>query len=442
MPLYKGKPGRDQAASYPQAFRAPPRVFRAAARLMLANCGDWGQCCRPGVPSRPPGEGFSHLKTVSLNGVVKAMRVTVERNDFLKALGHVQSVVERRNTVPILSNVLVQAKDGVLRLTATDLDMEVVETARKANIAEDGAATAPAHLLHDIVRKLPDGAELRLEQPDEGRLAIITGRSRFMLPALPPQDFPDMKAGEMTHEFAISPDDLKFLIERTRFAISTEETRYYLNGIYFHHVEEGNLLRAVATDGHRLARAEAEAPAGCEGMPGIIVPRKTVLELVKLIDAAEDDIGVAMSDSKIRFSIDGVVLTSKLIDGNFPDYERVIPTANDKRLEVDTRLFAQAVDRVSTVSSEKGRAVKLAISEDRLVLSVNNPEAGSAEEELACSYDAEPVEIGFNARYLLDITGQFEGDTTLFLLNDGGSPTIMRDAGGERAIYVLMPMRV
>ena len=370
------------------------------------------------------------------------MRVTVERNDLLKALGHVQSVVERRNTVPILSNVLVQASDGGLRLTATDLDMEVVETAHGANIAEEGAATAPAHLLHDIVRKLPDGAELRLEQPDEGRLAIITGRSRFMLPALPPQDFPDMTAGEMTHEFSIPPQDLKFLIERTRFAISTEETRYYLNGIYFHHVEEDNLLRAVATDGHRLARAEVEAPAGCEGMPGIIVPRKTVLELVKLIDAADGDIGVSMSEAKIRFSIDGVVLTSKLIDGNFPDYERVIPTANDKRLEVDTRLFAQAVDRVSTVSSEKGRAVKLAMADDRLVLSVNNPEAGSAEEELACSFSGEPVEIGFNARYLLDITGQFEGDTTLFLLNDGGSPAIMRDAGGENAIYVLMPMRV
>ena len=374
-------------------------------------------------------------------GFVNGMQATVERNDLLTALGHVQSVVERRNTIPILSNVLVQAADGALRLTATDLDMEVVETARAA-ISEDGAATAPAHLLHDIVRKLPDGAQLRLEQPDEGRLAIIAGRSRFMLPALPPQDFPDLAAGEPTHEFAIEPEDLKFLIESTRFAISTEETRYYLNGIYFHHVEEGGLLRAVATDGHRLARAGVSAPSGCEGMPGIIVPRKTVLELVKLIDAADGPIAVSMSEAKIRFAIDGVLLTSKLIDGNFPDYERVIPQANDRRLEVDTRLFAQAVDRVSTVSSEKGRAVKLAISEDRIMLSVNNPEAGSAEEELAASYSSEPVEIGFNSRYLLDITGQFSGDTTLFLLNDGGSPTIMRDAADERAIYVLMPMRV
>jgi len=202
------------------------------------------------------------------------------------------------------------------------------------------------------------------------------------------------------------------------------------------------MLRAVATDGHRLARAEIPAPEGCQDMPGIIVPRKTVLELVKLIDAADGDISVALSETKIRFAIDGVLLTSKLIDGNFPDYERVIPVANERRLEVDTRLFAQAVDRVSTVSSEKGRAVKLAISQDRLVLSVNNPEAGSAEEELACGYSAEPMEIGFNSKYLLDITGQFEGDTTLFLLNDSASPTIMRDMADERAIYVLMPMRV
>ncbi len=371
------------------------------------------------------------------------MRVTIERNDLLKALGHVQSVVERRNTIPILSNVLVQARDGLVYLTATDLDMEVVEKA-PAGIAEEGAATAPAHLLYDIVRKLPDGAQLQIEQPDEGRLAILAGRSRFMLPALPAQEFPDLAAGDMSHEFVIAPGDLKFLIERTRFAISTEETRYYLNGIYFHHVEgEGaGMLRGVATDGHRLARAEVSAPEAAAGMPGIIVPRKTVLELVKLLDVADEDIKVSLSDTKIRFAIDGVTLTSKLIDGNFPDYERVIPTANDKVLEVDTRLFAQAVDRVSTVSSEKGRAVKLAIGEDRVILSVNNPEAGSAEEEVAASYDREPMEIGFNSRYLMDITGQFEGDTALFLLNDGASPTIMRDKADERAIYVLMPMRV
>ena len=371
------------------------------------------------------------------------MRVTVDRNAFLRALGHVQSVVERRNTVPILSNVLVQARGDGVKLTATDLDMEVVEDVA-ATVLEEGAATAPAHLLHDIVRKLPDGAELRMELPDEARVAIVSGRSRFLLPSLPPEDFPDLAAGEPSHTFRIAPADLGHLIEHTRFAISTEETRYYLNGIYFHHLNtgDGDVLRAVATDGHRLARVEMPAPEGVAGMPGIIVPRKTVLELVRLLDAASDDVEVALSEAKIRFAIDGVLLTSKLIDGTFPDYERVIPTANERRLEVDTKLFAQAVDRVSTVSSEKGRAVKLSLSPDRLVLSVNNPEAGSAEEELAASYDGEPMEIGFNARYLLEITAQIGGDTTLFELNDPASPTVMRDVEDTRAIYVLMPMRV
>ena len=367
------------------------------------------------------------------------MDITVERDALLKALGHVQSVVERRTTIPILSNVLLQAEGDTVRLTATDLDMEVVETA-PASIATGGAITAPAHLFHDIVRKLPDGAQLRIEQPDEGRIALIADRARFMLPVLPASDFPDLSAGEASHTFFIAADDLKYLVEHTRFAISTEETRYYLNGIYLHTVDD--TLRTVATDGHRLARAELPAPDGAAGMPGIIVPRKTVQELGRLIEAADDAIEVALSDSRIRFRLDGVVLTSKLIDGTFPDYERVIPAANDRRLEVDTRLFAQAVDRVSTVSAEKGRAVKLSITPGRLVLSVNNPEAGSAEEELAADFEGEPLEIGFNAKYLMEITSRIDGDTTLFLLNDAASPTIVRESDGEQVIYVLMPMRV
>jgi DNA polymerase-3 subunit beta len=372
------------------------------------------------------------------------MRVTIERSAFLRSLNHVQSVVERRNTIPILSNVLIQAAKGSLRLTATDLDIEVVETVA-AEIARDGAATAPAHILYDIVRKVPDGAQLEVEQgPDEGRLAISAGRSRFSLQALPPQDFPDLAAGEMTHHFTMPSADLKTLVEKTRFAISTEETRYYLNGIYLHDVasSEAPLIRAVATDGHRLAQVQFSRPDGAKGMPGIIVPRKTVLELTKLIEAAEGEVEIALSPSKIRFGIDGLTLTSKLIDGTFPDYERVIPRGNDKTLQVDTRLFTQAVDRVSTVSSEKGRAVKLNISAEKIVLTVNNPDSGSAEEELSASYNADPLDIGFNSRYLLDIVGQFKGDTANFDFADAGSPTIIRDPADGSALYVLMPMRV
>jgi len=370
------------------------------------------------------------------------MRVTIERSAFLRALNHVQSVVERRNTIPILSNVLLQATGGELKLTATDLDIEIVESV-SAMVASPGSATVPAHMLYDIVRKLPEGAQLDLDQgADAARVNVFAGRSRFSLQALPPEDFPDIATGDFPNSFTISAADLRGLIEKTRFAISTEETRYYLNGIYFHEVAAGNLLRAVATDGHRLAQAQIARPDGAKGMPGVIVPRKTVLEVVKLLEGVDGDVEVSLSASKIRFAAGDLVLTSKLIDGTFPDYERVIPRHNDKILEIDARTFAAAVDRVSTISMEKGRAVKLHMSGGKLVLSVNNPDSGSAEEELACSYDADPIDIGFNSRYLLDVAGQVKSDGIVFNLADAGSPTIIRDPGDERALYVLMPMRV
>ncbi|MCA3553977.1 DNA polymerase III subunit beta [Aestuariivirga sp.] len=370
------------------------------------------------------------------------MRVTIERSAFLKALTHVQSVVERRNTIPILSNVLLQAGDGRLKLTATDLDIEIVESV-PAETARSGAATVPAHMLYDIVRKLPDGAQLELEQAGDGqRVSIFAGRSRFALQALPHEDFPDLAAGDFTHTFAISAADLRGLIEKTRFAISTEETRYYLNGIYFHDVAADSLLRAVATDGHRLAQAQIARPDGARGMPGVIVPRKTVLEVVKLFEGIDGAVDVSLSAAKIRFAAGDLVLTSKLIDGTFPDYERVIPRNNDKKLELDTRAFAAAVDRVSTISQEKGRAVKLAIAANKVVLTVNNPDSGSAEEEVACSYDADPLDIGFNSRYLLDVASQMKSDGLELQLSDAGSPTILRDPNDEQVLYVLMPMRV
>jgi len=377
-----------------------------------------------------------------IDGDLLLMRVTIERSAFLRALNHVQSVVERRNTIPILSNVLLQATGGELKLTATDLDIEIVESV-SAMVASPGSATVPAHMLYDIVRKLPEGAQLDLDQgADAARVNVFAGRSRFSLQALPPEDFPDIATGDFPNSFTISAADLRGLIEKTRFAISTEETRYYLNGIYFHEVAAGNLLRAVATDGHRLAQAQIARPDGAKGMPGVIVPRKTVLEVVKLLEGVDGDVEVSLSASKIRFAAGDLVLTSKLIDGTFPDYERVIPRHNDKILEIDARTFAAAVDRVSTISMEKGRAVKLHMSGGKLVLSVNNPDSGSAEEELACSYDADPIDIGFNSRYLLDVAGQVKSDGIVFNLADAGSPTIIRDPGDERALYVLMPMRV
>ena len=373
------------------------------------------------------------------------MRVTVERAALLRSLGHVHRVVERRNTIPILSNVLLRASPSGLQLKATDLDIEVTEMV-PADVTDPGAITVPAHVIYDIVRKLPDGAQVSLETTgDTGQMTIRSGRSRFALGALPEADFPDLAAGELPHSFSIGAQDLKRLIDKTQFAISTEETRYYLNGIYLHTIEadEGLKLRAVATDGHRLARVEMAAPQGSQGMPGIIVPRKAVAEIQKLVDDGGEQIAIEISAAKIRLSFEsGVILISKLIDGTFPDYQRVIPTGNEKRLTVERDEFARAVDRVSTISSERGRAVKLAMSEGRLALSVNNPDSGSATEELDVDYGASNLDIGFNARYLLDITGQLEGDTALFKLADPGSPTIIQDRDGAAALYVLMPMRV
>jgi DNA polymerase III subunit beta len=372
------------------------------------------------------------------------MRITLERSNLLKSLNHVHRVVERRNTIPILSNVLLRSDGASLDMKATDLDLEITE-ATPAQVEQAGATTVPAHLLYDIVRKLSDGSEVALATNADGSsMTVTSGRSKFSLQCLPQSDFPDLTAGSFSHTFRLKATDLKMLIDRTQFAISTEETRYYLNGIFIHTIESnGQLkLRAVATDGHRLARADVEAPSGSEGMPGIIIPRKTVGELQKLVDNPDLVVTVEVSDAKIRFTIGSIVLTSKLIDGTFPDYQRVIPTGNDKELKIDCQSFAQAVDRVSTISSERGRAVKLALGEGQLTLTVNNPDAGSATEELAVGYESDPLEIGFNAKYLLDITSQLSGTEAVFMLADPGSPTLVRDLAGDDALYVLMPMRV
>ncbi len=383
------------------------------------------------------------------------MRLAIERAALLKALQHVTSVVERRVTIPILSNVYVAAREGVLRLKATDLDIEVSETIAATTDAP-GETTVSAHMLHDIVRKLPEGTQVTLAMDESGgHVNLSAGPARFQLACLPGTDFPDIASDEMTHRFSLPASALRKMIERTRFAISTEETRYYLNGIYFHTIttDGGEKLCAVATDGHRLAKTEYPLPEGAKGMPGVIIPRKTVAEVFKLLGDRSAPVQVELSGAKIRFVFDAsaeeeaagpesVVLTSKLIDGTFPDYGRVIPLNNDKAMTVDRNAFAAATDRVSTLSSEKGRAVKLNIADNKLVLSVNNPDAGSAEEDIPVEYQGDPLEIGFNARYLLDICAQIESDKAVFRLADASAPTLVTDASDEAALYVLMPMRV
>ena len=374
------------------------------------------------------------------------MKFKADRATLLKALGHIQSVAEKRNTIPILANVLLRVKDGVLSLTATDMEIAVVEQVAAAT-SRNGATTAPAATIYDIVRKLPDGADIELDQPTaDAPLGLRAGRYVTSLVTLPVEDFPSMTAGTLPHHFHLSALSLRGLIDRTRFAISTEETRYYLNGIYLHGAEadDGRVLRAVATDGHRLARVEEPLPEGAGGMPGVIVPRKTVAELRKLLDEAQGEVAVGLSDTRIQFEVGTITLTSKLIDGTFPDYERVIPRDNDKVLSVGRHDFANAVGRVAAISSERSRPVKMTLSRDLLVLSAASPDQGTATEELdndQVKYSAGPLEIGFQARYLTDITDQIAEEVE-FHFSDGAAPTIVHDAKDRSALYVLMPMRV
>ncbi|MBB5515456.1 DNA polymerase-3 subunit beta [Rubricella aquisinus] len=372
------------------------------------------------------------------------MKVSIERGDLLKALGRAQSVVERRNTIPILANVLIEADGDAIHLRATDLDIEVLDKA-PAMVERAGATTVAAHTLHEIVKKLPDGATVSLiANAETGRLEVHAGRSNFSLATLPRDDFPVMGTADYPCNFSIKAPVLRRLFDKAKFAVSTEETRYYLNGVYMHAADgpNGATLRCVATDGHRLARIDADLPDGADTLPGVIVPRKTVGELGKLLSDDDMIIAVSVSETKVRFATPDITLTSKVIDGTFPDYTRVIPKDNPNRLEVDAKEFASAVDRVSTVSSERSRAVKMALDEDRLILSVNAPDMGAADEEIAVAYDADRLEIGFNAKYLIEIAGQVDRENAVFHFNTSGDPTLVREGDDESAIYVVMPMRV
>ena len=372
------------------------------------------------------------------------MKLSIERNILLKAVSHAQSVVERRNTIPILANVLIEAEDDKVQFRATDLDVEIVDRAQ-AKVDRPGSTTVSAVLLHEIARKLPDGALIELTSDTaSSRLTVEAGRSNFSLATLPKEDFPIMASSEYAANFSAKSGDLRRLFDKSRFAISTEETRYYLNGVYMHSAtfENSKVLRCVATDGHRLARVDTGLPEGAEELPGVIIPRKTVAEIRKFLDDDEVEIAVSVSETKVRFATPDITLTSKVIEGTFPDYTRVIPASNEKKLEVDADEFAKAVDRVSTVSSERSRAVKLSLEDDQLTLIVNSPDSGAAEEQVAVAYSDERLEIGFNAKYLLEISGQIDKENAIFMFNSSGDPVLIREGNDLSAVYVVMPMRV
>jgi len=374
------------------------------------------------------------------------MDVVANRVNLLRTLQFAQGVVERKSTVPILGNVLISAEENTLRIRATDLDIEAVLLV-EAEVRKQGETTVSAAIFLDILRKLSaDYVEIKEVSQS---LHILSGSSKFTLLVMPSEQFPKISSDSFDTEFEIEAKSLCRLIDKTRFAMLLDETRFYLNGIFLHvNEDEGGsmLLRAVATDAHRMACVGVPLPQGAEGMPAVIVPRKTVIELRRLLDSLDKNVKVEVASSKIRFSCNNFTLTSKLVDGRFPDYKSVIPAKEGGCLELHARKLLEAVDRVSVLSSDKTRLVKMTIGtakqNNNIIISVDNPESGSAEEEVEAVYSGEPMDISFNSKYLIDIAAQLGDHTSMIYLRGKNSAALVIDSQDENSVYVIMPMRV
>ena len=384
--------------------------------------------------------------------VEKTMQITIERTALLGALHHAQSVVERRNTIPILSNVMLEARDDQLFLTATDMDLTLEEKI-DATVMQAGQVTLDTHLFYDIVKKLPEGSEIKLDySAQDQRCDLSAGDAQFTFPTLPADDFPKIRSDDLGTPIELRADYFRALIERTRFAMSNEETRYYLNGIYFEifSEEKGTGLRAVATDGHRLAKCDIHLNDVGEAKEGVIFPRKAVNEFYKALDGVTGLIHLTLSSNKVRLQIDDLRMTSKLIDGTFPDYMRVIPKNNSQQLSFDAKEIGQAVDLVSAISSERSKGISMSLESSSMVVGSSASERGKGQKSVSANFSGQPMSIGFNARYLKDVLDQFDGQDCTFLLHDHAEPVridMRRKMAGEGAIeshatFVLMPMRV
>lgn len=371
----------------------------------------------------------------------ESLNIVLEKNTLMKALSHCQGVVERRNTVPILGHVLMESQGNTLKITATDLEIAYIETV-PAHIKSHGSATVSAHLLFEVVRKLPEGSEVELKLSETGDFIHLTsGRSTYNFACLPVAEFPVMTTGELPSTFKMHAAELASLIDKTRFSMSTDETRYYLNGIFFHQTEDG-FLRAVTTDGLRLAQAQIELPGDAGQLPPVIIARKTINEIRKLLDEAAEEVTVSLSDNQVRFVVGSSILVSRLIEGSFPEYEKVIPVGNDNVLEVDVKAFADAIDRIAVMSTDKLRSVKIRVEGTAMTISAHSTETGNAVEELEVKYTGESANFGFNVRYILDVAQQISSEFLHLFIGNEDQAIIAKDGVDPSALYVLMPMRV
>ncbi len=369
------------------------------------------------------------------------MKFNVNQQDLQQALNYCQGVIEKRNTLPILSNILLDASNSKLTITATDLDLIFIHQLNNVEILEEGKTTTTSSIMYDIIRKFNSGKKINLSLTDISKLQVESEKSIFNLNCISATEFPLTDENFNQNEFIIKSKQLLKLLNKCKFSVSNDETRHYLSGIYFHQteVEDKNYLTAVATDSHRMSISKVRLEEKIDFDP-IILPKKTIFQLCSLLDSYDGDVKVSNVKSKIKFELNNSILISKLIDGKFPNYIQVIPKNNEKKLEIDLKLFLNSVDRVASVSLDKKDGVKFNLSKDTLNLSVNNTNSGDGKETLSVKFD-DDLEISFNSRYLIDVASQLEGDRVEIFFNDTGSPALIKDPSDFDSIFVVMPMK-
>jgi len=368
------------------------------------------------------------------------MQFEVAKSILLKALANVNGAVETKNTIPVLQNVKIEAQNGKVILSATDMDI-LVTANFETEMVSNGVTTVSAQMSYYIIRKIPDATKITITQENPNILHIKSGKSKYNLPCIDASEFPALSEGELGAEVEIDAEKLARMIDKTRFAISTDETRYYLNGLYLHAIKTDKAfeLRSIATDGHRLAIAHLTAD-NLNSEFGVIIPKKSVNEIRRIIDGSKK-LTIAVSRAKIKITVDGATIISKLIDGDFPDYTKVLPKNNDQIATISKKTLFECVDRVSTVASDKHRSVKMTIDKNKIILQINANDGSFAHEELDASYSGDKIEIGFNSRYLLDVIGQVDKEDLLIKFKDGNSPALV-EANDFNASFVIMPVRI
>jgi len=371
------------------------------------------------------------------------MKFKISRSNFFKTLSHLQGIVDKKNSLPILANILIEAKDNHLILSSTDMDISIIEKIG-CDVFEDGSTTINSQILYDIVRKIDDNSEIEIISNNGKLVTLRSEGSRFSLACLPKEDFPIIEKDNSGTNIILNSKILFKLIDKTKFAISNEETRYFLNGLYFNVTNDDNknIVTLVGTDGHRLAKFSHEINEKIDQVSGVIIPKKTIYELSKLLSELDNDVNISISSNKIVFKVGDIIFISKLIDGSFPDYKRVIPNDNKNILKINRDKLLSAVDRVSTIANEKSPVIKFKLLQNILNLNTINTESSTASEDLSISYEGDEIEIGFNSKYIMDIVNNLEDNEISINLKDNTSPIIAQENSNTNLVYVLMPMRV